>query len=132
MHQKSYLCLCYSLALCPLLRVQRICQQSRTKLRSVVILYYTAFLRVLNVTKQQGLITSSLSDLYLVQSRVAALSLFSPNETIDDISSRDLVYLFVPYVLAEVENKARTVDHTERLERIGRAQVSYFYLRRFR
>lgn len=67
-------------------------------------------------------------DLYLVQSRVTALSLFSPNETVADIPSRDLVYLFVPYALAEVENKARTVDPTERLERIGRAQVSYFYL----
>lgn len=55
-----------------------------------------------------------------------SLSLFSPNETLPDISTRDLVYLFVPFALAEVENRARTTDMQERMVRIGRAQVSLF------
>ena len=76
----------------------------------------------------QDLIQSSLSDLRLVQSRVSALSLFSPNETLHDITTRDLVYLFVPYVLSEVENRVRTTDPRDRLERIGRAQVSSMLL----
>ncbi|KAF7799572.1 hypothetical protein EIP86_010809 [Pleurotus ostreatoroseus] len=59
------------------------------------------------------------------QSRVAALSLFSPNETVADISSRSLAYLFVPYVYAEVVNKARTTNPSERLEHIGRAKALY-------
>ena len=53
------------------------------------------------------------------------ISLFSPNETLHDITTRDLVYLFVPYALAEVENRVRTTDPRDRLERIGRAQVSF-------
>ena len=51
------------------------------------------------------------------------LALFSPNETVEDIATKDLVYLFVPFVLAEVENRARTTDPEERTIRIGRAQV---------
>lgn len=32
----------------------------------------------------------------------------------------------MPFVLAEVENRARTLDLSERIERIVRAQVSFF------
>ncbi|KAJ3555851.1 hypothetical protein NM688_g2349 [Phlebia brevispora] len=71
----------------------------------------------------QGILTTAYSDLTLVRQRVAALSLFSSNETVADISSRNLVYLFVPYALAEVENRMRTTNPRERLERIGRAQT---------
>ncbi|THG97687.1 hypothetical protein EW026_g4363 [Hermanssonia centrifuga] len=59
---------------------------------------------------------------------MASLSLFSPNETLADISSRDLVFLFVPFVVAELENRARTTSPQGRIEHIGRAQA---YLREF-
>ena len=71
----------------------------------------------------QDLIQSAISDLTTARNRVASLSLFSPNETLSDISSNDLIYLFVPFVLAEVENRARTTDMSDRMVRIGRAQV---------
>ncbi|KAI0094052.1 TAP42-like protein [Irpex rosettiformis] len=78
----------------------------------------------------QELIQSSISDLTILRNRVIALSLFSPHssETLSDIPSRDLIYLSVPFVLAEVENRSRTTGPNERIERIGRAQG---YLKEF-
>lgn len=55
--------------------------------------------------------------------RVELLSLFSPNETLEDISTRNLPFLFVPYVLAEVENRVRTNGRHERMVRIRSIQV---------
>lgn len=76
----------------------------------------------------QDLLQSASMDLTTARIRVASLALFSPNETLPDISTRDLVYLFVPYALAEVENRARTTDTQERITRIRRAQA---YLKEF-
>ncbi|KAH9952072.1 serine/threonine protein phosphatase PP2A-associated protein [Amylocystis lapponica] len=76
----------------------------------------------------QELIQSSLSDLRLVDSRVSSLSLFSPNEVLADIATRDLVYLLVPYVLADTEGRVKTTDIQERLERVERVER---YLRTF-
>ena len=55
--------------------------------------------------------------------RVADLALFSPNETLDDISTQNLVYLFVPYVSAEIESRARAIERDERLGRLREAEV---------
>ncbi|KAJ3715711.1 serine/threonine protein phosphatase PP2A-associated protein [Lentinula raphanica] len=63
----------------------------------------------------QDIIQSSLTDLRTLQSRIAGLSLFSPNETLEDISTRDLVYLLVPYVHAQVQDRVKTVSKDERL-----------------
>ncbi|KAL4244931.1 TAP46-like protein [Abortiporus biennis] len=73
----------------------------------------------------QDIIQSAVSDLCLLSSRINALSLFSPNETLGDISTKNLVYLFVPYVAAEVQNRARTLDPDERMENILRIQSYY-------
>ncbi|KZT09598.1 uncharacterized protein LAESUDRAFT_722561 [Laetiporus sulphureus 93-53] len=70
----------------------------------------------------QELVQSALADLRLLQHRTAALSLFSENEVLADISTRDLVYLLVPFVLAEVEDHVRTTDLEERLVRVERVQ----------
>ncbi|KAG5353105.1 hypothetical protein C0989_010309 [Termitomyces sp. Mn162] len=63
----------------------------------------------------QELIQSSLKDLFTLSSRIVGLSLFSPNETLEDISTADLVYLLVPYVLSEVRGRVRTTDREERI-----------------
>ena len=55
--------------------------------------------------------------------RVAELALFSPNETLDDISTQDLVYLCVHYVAAEIESRARAIERDERLARLREAEV---------
>lgn len=58
---------------------------------------------------------SALGDLREVHMRIRELVLFSPNESLDDISTRDLVYLTLPYVFAEVENRVRTMERMDRM-----------------
>lgn len=96
----------------------------------------TLFLRSLqNVSKAsnlptiqdetQDLIDAALRDCRESRARVAHLALFSPNETLDDISTQDLVYLLVPYVLAEIESRARTTERDDRLARLREAEQGY-------
>lgn len=67
----------------------------------------------------QQLLYRSMKDLSVLQGRIDALGLFSPNETLDDISTRNLVYLSVPYVKAEIQNRIRTLDPDERIASLG-------------
>ena len=71
----------------------------------------------------QELIDIALKDCRDSRARVADLALFSPNEILDDISTQDLVYLFVPYVSAEIESRARAIEREERLARLHEAEV---------
>ncbi|KAI1794700.1 serine/threonine protein phosphatase PP2A-associated protein [Ganoderma leucocontextum] len=64
----------------------------------------------------QELIQSALADLRQCGSRVAKLSLFSANEQLMDIPTRDLVYILVPYVLSEVLSRVRAPDPEERID----------------
>ncbi|KAI0306302.1 TAP42-like protein [Multifurca ochricompacta] len=73
----------------------------------------------------QELINVALNDCRNSRARVADLSLFSPNETLDDISTQDLVYLFVPYVLAEIESRARATERDDRLARLREAEQGF-------
>ncbi|KAJ3483912.1 hypothetical protein NLI96_g5990 [Meripilus lineatus] len=70
----------------------------------------------------QDLVQSVLADLDTLTSRIRALSLFSPNETLEDISTKDLVYLFVPFVAAEMRNRIRILEITERLGNVRRVE----------
>jgi len=63
----------------------------------------------------QNLIRQSLNDLQTVWTGVHALSLFSINETLDDLSTRNLIYLAVPFVMAEMETRTRSDGPHERL-----------------
>ncbi|KAJ7172131.1 TAP42-like protein [Mycena filopes] len=63
----------------------------------------------------QDLIQSSLTDLKSLSARILGLSLFSPNEILEDISTRDLIYLLVPYALAEVQGRVRASGNDERI-----------------
>ncbi|KAI0275910.1 TAP42-like protein [Russula aff. rugulosa BPL654] len=73
----------------------------------------------------QELIDIALKDCRDSRARVADLALFSPNETLDDISTQDLVYLLLPYVSAEIESRARAIEKDERLSRLGEAKVRF-------
>jgi len=75
----------------------------------------------------QELIDAALKDSRDSRARVAHFALFSPNETHDDISTQDLVYLFIPYVSAEIESRARAIKRDERLSRLGEAKVRHPY-----
>ncbi|KAL4067754.1 TAP42-like protein [Scleroderma yunnanense] len=70
----------------------------------------------------QQLIQSVLTDLKEVDSRINALSLFSTNDVLEDISTKDLVYLTVPFVLFEVENRIRISDRNERIAHLFQVQ----------
>ncbi|KAH9901442.1 serine/threonine protein phosphatase PP2A-associated protein [Cubamyces lactineus] len=67
----------------------------------------------------QELVRSSLSDLRQCSTRVAKLALFSPNEQLSDIPTRDLVYLLLPYVLSEVQSRVRTTEREERIDLVS-------------
>jgi TAP42-like family len=69
------------------------------------------------------LVQSTLNDLNVLDARIAALSLFSPNELLEDISTTDLIYLFVPYVCAEVQGRVRATERDERMLLIDQSQV---------
>lgn len=58
---------------------------------------------------------SALEGLREVHVRIRELVLFSSNESLDDISTRDLVYLTLPYVFAEVENRVQTTERMDRM-----------------
>jgi immunoglobulin-binding protein 1 len=73
----------------------------------------------------QELVCSVRNDLREVMDRISTLSLFSLNESVDDISTRDLVYLFAPYVAAEAEGRIKTSEPEDRIERIRFTQVSF-------
>ncbi|KAM5532335.1 hypothetical protein V8D89_014014 [Ganoderma adspersum] len=67
----------------------------------------------------QELVQSALVDLRQCSSRVAKLSLFSANEQLMDIPTRDLVYILVPYVLSEVLSRVRAPDPDERIDLVS-------------
>ncbi|KAF8503260.1 TAP42-like protein [Russula emetica] len=73
----------------------------------------------------QELIDIALKDCRNSRARVADLALFSPNETLDDISTQDLVYLFLPYVSADIESRARAIERNERLSRLVEAKQGF-------
>jgi hypothetical protein len=75
------------------------------------------------LNRAQDLLAKCLNDLRALHSRIMELSIFSPNETVDDISTRDLVYLTVPYVFAEIQNRTRTPQRQDRLKSLIQVQV---------
>ncbi|KAL1732426.1 serine/threonine protein phosphatase PP2A-associated protein [Schizophyllum commune] len=70
----------------------------------------------------QDLIRTSLADLQNVNARVLDISLFSPNETLEDITTPDLVYLFVPYVIAEVLGRVKALERDDRMRLLQQAE----------
>ncbi|POY76576.1 hypothetical protein BMF94_0165 [Rhodotorula taiwanensis] len=73
----------------------------------------------------QTLITATLADLTLCASLVAHLAVFSPNETLEDISTRDLRALLVPALEAQLCLLVRTKGGSERLAWLERAQTAF-------
>nr|GAT54622.1 serine/threonine protein phosphatase PP2A-associated protein [Mycena chlorophos] len=70
----------------------------------------------------QDLVRSSLADLTALSARIVGLSLFSPNETLEDISTRDLIYLAVPFALAEVQGRVRVSEPAEDIANVRQSQ----------
>lgn len=49
--------------------------------------------------------------------------MFSANESLEDVSTRNLVYMTVPYIFAEILMGARTFERDERMKNLKQAQV---------
>ncbi|EIM90345.1 TAP42-like protein [Stereum hirsutum FP-91666 SS1] len=73
----------------------------------------------------QELVDSALKDLKDVRTRVAELALFSANETLEDISTRNLVYLLVPFTVAELEGRSRASERDVRFKKLLDAERDY-------
>jgi hypothetical protein len=63
----------------------------------------------------QELVASTLKDLRTLKSGIEALSILSPSETLEDIPTGDLTYLFVPYVFSEVQGRVKTTTRVDRM-----------------
>ncbi|KAG9048534.1 hypothetical protein FS837_012664 [Tulasnella sp. UAMH 9824] len=75
--------------------------------------------------KTQNLVKSSIKDLENASSRVSALSLFSTNETLEDIGTKEMVYLFVPCALSEINSRLNVGSNPEdRLRLVSKSQLS--------
>ncbi|KAJ7632949.1 TAP42-like protein [Roridomyces roridus] len=70
----------------------------------------------------QDLFQSSLADLKSLSARILGLSLFSSNEVLEDISTRDLIYLLVPYALGEVQGRVKTEGPDQRIEHLKQSK----------
>lgn len=64
-----------------------------------------------------------LQDLQILHQRIIELSIFSPNETLEDISTQDLIYLTVPYVASEVQGRLKTTNRIKRLNSLSETEV---------
>ena len=60
----------------------------------------------------------------VVQTRAQELNLFSQNESLEELSSKDMLYITVPFIAAELESNAVAANRAERLARLRKAQVS--------
>ncbi|KZT55027.1 hypothetical protein CALCODRAFT_472627 [Calocera cornea HHB12733] len=76
----------------------------------------------------QSSLQSAVTDLKILSSRVNDLGLFSDNEAVDDLSTRDAAYMLVDFVWGEAAGR---VAANGRDERITRLQQSELHLRIF-
>lgn len=70
--------------------------------------------------------SDALSDLKLVSAAINDIQLFSKNETLEDISTRQLVFLSVPYAIGEILLALPAPDPALRKEVLIQAEVLSF------
>ncbi|KAG9126061.1 hypothetical protein FRC07_005062 [Ceratobasidium sp. 392] len=64
----------------------------------------------------------ALADLRLVAAAISDLQLFSKNETLEDVSTRQLVYMSVPYATAELLQSLPSTEPTQRKDTLIQAE----------
>lgn len=72
----------------------------------------------------QSKITSCISDLTVCSSLIGHLGVLSPNETLDDINTRDLRCILVDALRAEIILLLKTTSGKERIVNLEKAKVS--------
>lgn len=78
----------------------------------------------LHSTFLQSQLESALSDLTLCSAFISRLGIFSPNETLDDIHTRDLRCLLVDALRGQLAVLAKTQGTEQRIQWLDRAKVS--------
>lgn len=97
--------------------------QSSGKPRSRCVPYYRMCSADTLLVGLQHVIESSLSDLTVCASLIAHLGVLSPNETLDDINTRDLRAILVDALRAELTLLLKTKTPKERLSNLTKATV---------
>ncbi|KAF8911999.1 serine/threonine protein phosphatase PP2A-associated protein [Gymnopilus junonius] len=70
----------------------------------------------------QELVQGSLNDLKTLHAHIIDLSMFSPNDTLNDITTQDLLYLVLPYVFAQAQGKLKTTKRVDRMNSLVQAE----------
>ncbi|KAG8708727.1 hypothetical protein FRC09_001073 [Ceratobasidium sp. 395] len=65
----------------------------------------------------------ALTDLRLVAAAISDLQLFSKNETLEDVSTRQLVYLSVPFAIAELLQSLPSTEPSLRKDTLAQAEA---------
>lgn len=76
-----------------------------------------------HTARPQTTLQASLSDLTLCSSLINHLGILSPNETLDDINTRDLRCLLVEGLRGEMEVLVKTTGGKERMQWLSKAKV---------
>lgn len=87
---------------------------------------YSTFIRTEAKSPEQQDLDDLSSKLKAIAFYVRRLRLFSPNEELDDISTCDLKFLILPYLLAEVAGATRDMD-----KRLGLVKQAIVFWRAF-
>lgn len=73
----------------------------------------------------QAQLAKATDELYLISRMITSLGLFSPNESADELSDRDLLFMSVPWVLAEAEQRGGLGGPVPRTEALRRSETAY-------
>ena len=79
----------------------------------------------------KALVSSSLATFRDLTKRLDSIGVFSDNETLEDVSTGDLVYMLAPFVFSEILGRLKATEREERMTVIRESGVrlsSAFFL----
>ncbi|WWC59165.1 uncharacterized protein I303_101713 [Kwoniella dejecticola CBS 10117] len=75
--------------------------------------------------KAQGILSSALDNLYLIQRMVNSLGVFSENENVDEVGEKELVFMSLGWVIGATEEKGGLGGRDDRMSSLQRAETAY-------
>ena len=79
-----------------------------------------------SLPQAQALLRAALADLALARRMIDALGVFSDNESMEDVSDGEMVYMCVDWVVGEVQGRVNGDGLKERIQILERSQVGVF------
>lgn len=73
----------------------------------------------------QAQLAKATDELYLVSRMIQSLGVFSPNESAEELSDRDLLFMTVPWVMGEAEQRGGLGGPVPRTEALKRSETAY-------